>query len=156
MSAGKSDDHRGVGGGLGEVEAVVPAGAKQRRGGGCGEGAGGFSRGLARGLYGMRTRPSTVQEVGDGGGVHVAHVSELGGLLGVEEVAVGVEDGEGGNALLERDVVLVGDVEVVVDVADVDVDEDEVVVEEFERSGLGGSRCRGPGSRRTSRRRSRG
>ena len=77
-----------------------------------------------------------VEEIGDGVGVHVAHVSELGGLLRVEKLSVGVEDGERGNSLLERDVVLFGDVEVLVEVADVDVDEDEVLVEEFERSGL--------------------
>jgi hypothetical protein len=73
-----------------------------------------------------------VEEVGDGGGVHVAHVSELGGLLRVEKLAVGVEDGESGNSLLEGDVVLFGYVEIFIETADVDVDEEEVLVEEFQ------------------------
>jgi hypothetical protein len=73
-----------------------------------------------------------VEEVGDGGGVHVAHVSELGGLLRIEKLAVGVEDGESGNPLLERDTVLFGYVEVFVEAADVDVDEEEVLIEEFQ------------------------
>jgi hypothetical protein len=34
-----------------------------------------------------------VEELGYGGGIHVAHVSKLSGLLGVEKLAVGVEDG---------------------------------------------------------------
>jgi hypothetical protein len=69
-----------------------------------------------------KLRLPPVEEVGDGGGVHVAHVSELGGLLGVEEFAVGVEDSESGDSLLERDVVFFGYVEVFVEAADVDVD----------------------------------
>jgi hypothetical protein len=73
-----------------------------------------------------------VEELGDGGGIHVAHVSELGGLLRVEELAAGVEDGESGNSLVEGDVVFFGYVEVFVEAADVDVDEEEVLVEEFE------------------------
>ena len=89
-------------------------------------------RGLEEGELGL----PPVEEVGDGGGVHVAHVSELGGLLGVEELAVGVEDGESGNSLLEGDVVLFGYVEIFVEAADVDVDEEEVLVEEFEVGAL--------------------
>jgi hypothetical protein len=73
-----------------------------------------------------------VEEVGDGGGVHVAYVSELGGLLRVEELAVGVEDSQGGNSLLQGDVVFFWYVEVFVEAADVDVDQEEVLVEEFE------------------------
>jgi len=73
-----------------------------------------------------------VEEVGDRGGVHVAHVSELGGLLRVEKLAIGVEDDESGNSLLEGDVVLFGYVEVFIEAADVDVDEEEVLVEEFQ------------------------
>ena len=53
-----------------------------------------------------------IEERGDIAGVHVAHVLELAGLLRVEQLAVGVEDGERGNALLDRDVVLLRDVEV--------------------------------------------
>jgi hypothetical protein len=61
----------------------------------------------------------------------VAHLLELAGTLAVEEAAVGVEDRERGDALLERDAVLVGEVGVVVVVADVDVDEDEALVEQL-------------------------
>ena len=88
--------------------------------------------GSVRGLEAAELRLPPVEEVGDGGGVHVAHVSELGGLLRVEKLAVGVEDGEGGNSLLEGDVVLFGYVEVFIEAADVDVDEEEVLVEEFQ------------------------
>ena len=88
--------------------------------------------GSARGLEEAGLSLPPVEEVGNGGGVHVAHVSELGCLLRVEELAVGVEDGEGGNSLLEGDVVLFGYVEVFVEAADVDVDEEEVLVEEFQ------------------------
>jgi hypothetical protein len=77
-----------------------------------------------------------VEEFGDGGGVHVAHVSELGGLLRVEEFAVGVEHGEGGNSLLEGNVVLFGYVEVFIEAAYVDVDQEEVLVEEFQVGAL--------------------
>lgn len=71
-----------------------------------------------------------LEEGGDGGGIHVAHPLELAGSLAVEKVAVGVEDGEGGDAAFKRDVVLVGEIGVVVVVADVDVDEDVAGVEE--------------------------
>jgi hypothetical protein len=72
-----------------------------------------------------------LEEGGDGGGIHVAHLLELAGSLAVEKVAVGVEDGEGGDAAFKRDVVLVGEIGVVVVVADVDVDEDEALVKEL-------------------------
>ena len=85
-----------------------------------------------RGLYGMRLGLPPREEIGDGRRVHVAHVAELGGLLGVDDVAGGVKDGEGGHSLFERYAVLVGYVEILVEVADVDVHEDVVVVEEVE------------------------
>ena len=88
--------------------------------------------GSARGLEEAELSLPPVEEVSDGGGVHVAHVAELGGLLRVEKLAVGVEDGESGNSLLEGDVVLFGYVEVFIEAADVDVDEEEVLVEEFQ------------------------
>jgi hypothetical protein len=72
-----------------------------------------------------------IEKVSDGGGVHIAHVTKLGGLLRVEELAVGVEDGESGNSLLEGDIVLFGDVEIFVEVTDVHVDEEKVFIEEL-------------------------
>jgi hypothetical protein len=60
-------------------------------------------------------------------------VLELLVALGVEEPAVGVKDGEGGNASGDGNFIFSGDVHVLVDgaVADADVDEDEVLVEEL-------------------------
>ena len=69
-----------------------------------------------------------IEEGGDG---FRAGVFELFFALGVEEIAVGVEDGESGNALGDGDVVLLRDVDVLVHVADVDVDEDEVFGEDL-------------------------
>jgi hypothetical protein len=77
-----------------------------------------------------------VKEIGDGGGVHIAHVSELGGLLRVEKLAIGIEDCESGNPLLERDIVLFGNVEVLIEAAYVDVHQQEVLVEEFQVGAL--------------------
>src|ERR1700761_1110214 len=88
--------------------------------------------GPARELEEERLSLPLVEEVGDGGGVHVTHVSELGSLLGVEKLTVGVEDGESGNSLLEWDVVLFGYVEVFVKMPDVDVDDEEILVEDFQ------------------------
>jgi hypothetical protein len=61
----------------------------------------------------------------------VTHLLELAVSLAVKEAAVSVEDRERGDALLERDAVLVGEVGVVVVVADVDVNENEALVEEL-------------------------
>jgi hypothetical protein len=44
-------------------------------------------------------------------------------LLAEKQLAVGIEDGDGGNAAVERNVVLFGDVEILVHVADVDMDD---------------------------------
>jgi hypothetical protein len=71
-----------------------------------------------------------LKEGSDGGRVHAAHSLEFSGFLAVQEVAVGIEYGESGDAALEGDIVLGGEVGVVVVVADVDVDEDVVGVEE--------------------------
>jgi hypothetical protein len=73
-----------------------------------------------------------IEEVGDGLGSEGAHVLELLVALGVEELAVGVEDGESRDTFFDGDEVLVGDGDVVVELADVDVDDDEVTVEELE------------------------
>ena len=72
-----------------------------------------------------------IQEVGDGVRIHVAHVSKLRGLLRVDYLSVGVNNGESRNSLFERDVVFFGYVEVFVIVADVDMDEQIVLVEEL-------------------------
>jgi hypothetical protein len=77
-----------------------------------------------------------IEEFGHGLRLHVAHVLELLVLLRVEKLAVGVEYSESGNALLDGDLVLLGDVYVTVEAADVDVDHDEVFVEELRVGGL--------------------
>ena len=69
-----------------------------------------------------------IKEGGDGFG---AGVLELFFAFGVEEVAVRVDDGEGGNTFGDGDVVLLRDVDVLVHVADVDVDEDVVFGEDL-------------------------
>src|SRR3979411_1617663 len=69
-----------------------------------------------------------VEEGGDGCG---GGVLEFLLAFGVEEFAVGVDHGEGGNASGDGDVVLLRDIDVLVHVTDVDVDEDEVFGEEF-------------------------
>jgi hypothetical protein len=69
-----------------------------------------------------------VQEVGDRFG---AGVFKLFVMLGVEEFAMGVEDGECGNAFFYRNIVFLGDGDILVHVTDVDVDEDEVFGEKL-------------------------
>ena len=44
-------------------------------------------------------------------------------LLAEKQLAVGIEDGDGGNAAVERNVVLFSDVEILVHVADIDMDD---------------------------------
>jgi hypothetical protein len=77
-----------------------------------------------------------IEEFGHGLGLHVAHVLELLVLLRVEKLAMGVEHSESGDALLDGDLVLLGDVYVAVEAADVDVDHDEVLLEELGVGGL--------------------
>ena len=62
---------------------------------------------------------------------HVAHVLELLVLLGVKELAVAVEDGEGGDAFGDGDLIFGSDGDVVVHLADVYVDEDKVICEQI-------------------------
>jgi hypothetical protein len=69
-----------------------------------------------------------VEESGDSFG---AGVLKLLLAFGVEEFAVRVDYGEGGNAFGDGDVVLLRDIDVLVHVTDVDVDEDVVFGEEF-------------------------
>ena len=73
-------------------------------------------------------RLPAIEEGGDGFG---ACVLELFFAFGVEKIAVRVDDGERWNAFGDGDVVLLRDVDVLVHVADVDVDEDEVFGEEL-------------------------
>ncbi len=58
--------------------------------------------------------------------MHAAHGFKLSALLAVEQLAFLTEDGEGGNAFVQRDLVAGGEVEIRVHVPDVHVDEDEV------------------------------
>jgi hypothetical protein len=77
-----------------------------------------------------------VQEGEDVFGGHGTSGFEFAAFLAKEELAVGLEDGDGGDAALERNVVFLGDVEIFVHLADVDVDYEEGLVE-------GGSDFRG-------------
>src|ERR1700748_2100408 len=74
-----------------------------------------------------RLRLPFVEKVGDGSGVHISHVSELRGFLCIDKFAVGVEDSEGRNPFLEGYIVFLGDVDIFVEVADIDVDKDEIL-----------------------------
>ena len=49
---------------------------------------------------------------------------ELAAFLAEEELAVGIDNGDGGNATFERNVVFLGDIEIFVHLADVDVNDD--------------------------------
>jgi hypothetical protein len=51
-----------------------------------------------------------VEEVGDGGGLHVTHIPKLAGLLGVEDFAVGVENGERRDAFINGNAVVFGEI----------------------------------------------
>lgn len=62
-------------------------------------------------------------------GSHAAGGFEFTAFLAKEELAIGVEDGDRRNATVERDVIPFGDVEILVHLADVDVDDDEGFVE---------------------------
>src|ERR1700731_4947940 len=74
----------------------------------------------------------TVEEVGDRGAVHVAHVAELASGLGVEDLAAGADHGERGNPLGDGHTILRGDVGMAVHMADPDVGDDEVLFEQFD------------------------
>lgn len=77
------------------------------------------------------------QEAGDGAGFHMAHGFEFAGTLAIEELAVLVEDGEGGNAFGQRDLIALSDVLVPVYSSETDVDVDNDVVG-FEQGLVGG------------------
>ena len=67
----------------------------------------------------------------EGGNSFGAGALKLFFVLGIEEIAASIDDGEGGNAFGDGNVVLFGDVDVLVHVTDVDVDDDEVFLEEL-------------------------
>ncbi len=73
-----------------------------------------------------------VQKFGYGGRVHFAHGLEFAVLLAVEHVAARVENSESGYAFLQRNLIFLGNVSIAVVAADVDVDQDEVVVQQVE------------------------
>src|SRR5437667_1204297 len=68
--------------------------------------------------------------------LHVAGVLKLALVLGVEQLAVGIEDSEGGDAFLERYAVLSGDVQVLIEAADVDVHDHVVLFDQGGELGL--------------------
>src|SRR5438105_3274060 len=68
--------------------------------------------------------------------LQVAGVLELALVLSVEELAVGIEDGEGGDAFLQRYAVLSGDVQVLIEAADVDAHDDVVLFDQGGKLGL--------------------
>jgi hypothetical protein len=70
-----------------------------------------------------------VEEVQDVFGSHGAGSFEFAVLLAEEEFAVGIEDGKSGDAAVERNIIFLGDVEVLVVLADVDMDDEEGFVE---------------------------
>src|SRR6185437_14343880 len=76
------------------------------------------------------------QKTGDGAGFHVAHLFEFAAFLAEEDLAGVAEDDEGGHSFLERNSVALGEIEVGVVVADVDVDEDEVRLKDGEVAGV--------------------
>lgn len=74
-------------------------------------------------------RPPLVEELDDVFGGHGASSFEFAALLTEEEFAGGIEDGESGDAAVERNIVFFGNVEIFVHLADVDVDDKEGLVE---------------------------
>jgi hypothetical protein len=85
---------------------------------------------------GARLGLPLVEKVGDGGRIHVAHISELRGLLRVDELSVGVEDGESRNSLVEGNFVSISNVQIFVEVADIDVDKDKILFQKIRVGGL--------------------
>ncbi len=66
------------------------------------------------------------QKVGHRGRFHAAHGLEFAGPLTVEKFAALAENGKGRNALSQRDLVPFGDVEILIQAPDIDVDQDVV------------------------------
>lgn len=69
------------------------------------------------------------QEAGYGRGLHAAHGFKLAGLLAIKQSAFFAEHGECRHALAEGDAVPFGDVQVLIHVADVDVDQHKIGIE---------------------------
>ena len=70
-----------------------------------------------------------VEEGQDVFGGHGACGFEFAALLREEELAIGIEDSDSGDAAVEGDVILFGDVEITVHFADIDVNDEERFVE---------------------------
>src|SRR5260370_41779402 len=60
------------------------------------------------------------------GGLHASHGLELAGLLNVKEFAAFAEDGESRNSLAQRNLVALGNVDILIHAPDIDVNEDVV------------------------------
>jgi hypothetical protein len=73
-----------------------------------------------------------VKELGYGLGCHFAHVLELLVSLRKEQFALRVEDSERGYTFVDGNLILLRDLDVVVVLADVDVDQDELLIEQCE------------------------
>lgn len=54
---------------------------------------------------------------------------EFAAFLAEEELAIGIEDGDSGDAAIERDIVFFGDIEIFVHLSDVDIHDEEGLVE---------------------------
>lgn len=70
-----------------------------------------------------------VEEIEDIFGSHGTGGFEFAALLAEEELAVGVEHGDGGDPAFDRNIVFLGHVEILVHVADINVDDDEGLVQ---------------------------
>ena len=66
------------------------------------------------------------EKVGHRGGLHAAHGLEFASPLTVKELAALAEHSEGRNALAQRNLVALGDVEILIQASDIDVNEDVV------------------------------
>src|SRR5579859_2616885 len=66
------------------------------------------------------------QKVGHRGGLHAAHGLEFASPLTVEQFAAFAEDRESRNPFAQRNLVALGDVEILIHASDIDVNEDVV------------------------------
>jgi len=70
------------------------------------------------------------EEGGHGAGFHAAHGPELAGLLAVEQLAMLIQNSQRGHAGVDRNLIAGSEIEILILVADVDVDEDVVRVQD--------------------------